>query len=62
MVSQTGRFASLVILLFAVTGCALQERKPTYDGWSWWATVPVANSEIAVAELDGKIYVVVGRL
>ena len=62
MVSQTGRFASLVILLFAVTGCALQERKPMYDGWSLLATVPVANSEIAVAELDGKIYVVVGRL
>jgi hypothetical protein len=62
MVSQTGRFASLVILLFAVTGCALQERKPMYDGWSMLATVPVANSEIAVAELDGKIYVVVGRL
>ena len=54
------RFAARLILLLAVTGCALQERKPAYDGWSLLAPMPVANSEIAVAGLNGKIYVIGG--
>ena len=60
MISQIGKFVGLAILLLAVAGCALQERKPAYDGWSLLATMPVANSEIAVAELNGKIYVIGG--
>ena len=60
MIWQIRKLVGLTILLVAIAGCALQERKPTYDGWSLLATMPVANSEIAVAELNGKIYVIGG--
>ena len=53
MIAQVRKFVGLSILLIAA-GCAVQERKPAYDGWSLLATMPVANSEIAVAELAGK--------
>jgi len=55
---------SLLILCFiamlGAVGCALQQRKPAYDGWSLAAPLPVPNSETAVAELNGKIYVIGG--
>jgi N-acetylneuraminic acid mutarotase len=37
-----------------------QAQKPAYDGWSLLAPLPATNSETAVAELDGKIYVIGG--
>jgi len=60
MIAHVRKLFGLSILLFAIAGCALQERKPAYDGWSLLATMPVANSEIAVAELAGRIYVIGG--
>src|SRR5258707_11340684 len=48
-----------LIAMLAV-GCALQEHKPAYDGWSLATPLPVPNSETAVAELNGKIYVIGG--
>ena len=60
MIAQTRKLVGLTILLIAGTGCAVQERRPAHDGWSLLATMPVANSEIAVAELAGKIYVIGG--
>ena len=46
--------------MLGAVGCALQQRKPAYDGWSLAAPLPVPNSETAVAELNGKIYVIGG--
>ena len=46
------------IAMLGAVGCALQERKPAYDGWSLAAPLPVPNSETAVAAIDGKIYVI----
>src|SRR5678815_1396449 len=61
MFSGFGRSVGLLIfVLITAAACALQDRKPAYDGWSLLATMPVANSEIAVAELDGRIYVIGG--
>ncbi len=48
------------IAMLGAVGCALQQRKPAYDGWSLAAPLPVPNSETAVAELNGKIYVIGG--
>ena len=59
MIAQVRKLIGLSILLIAA-GCAVQERKPAYDGWSLLAPMPVTNSEIAVAELAGKIYVIGG--
>ena len=50
---------SLVAVLFAAV-CNAQVHKPAYDGWSLLAPLPATNSETAVAELDGKIYVIGG--
>jgi N-acetylneuraminic acid mutarotase len=50
----------LLIASALISACSVQERKPAYDGWSLLATMPAANSEIAVTELDGKIYVIGG--
>jgi hypothetical protein len=50
---------SFVAVLFAAV-CNAQVRKPAYDGWSLLAPLPATNSETAVAELDGKIYVIGG--
>ena len=46
--------------MLVVAGCSAQTHKPSYDGWSLLAPLPTTNSEIAVAELDGRIYVVGG--
>jgi N-acetylneuraminic acid mutarotase len=48
----------LAVLLAAV--CSAQAQKPAYDGWSLLAPLPATNSETAVTELDGKIYVIGG--
>lgn len=50
---------SLVAVFFAGV-CSAQVHKPAYDGWSLLAPLPSTNSETAVAELDGKIYVIGG--
>jgi N-acetylneuraminic acid mutarotase len=46
-------------VLFAAL-CSAQAQKPAYDGWSLLASLPATNSETAVTELDGKIYVIGG--
>jgi hypothetical protein len=45
---------------FVAAVCSVQAPKPVYDGWSLLAPLPATNSETAVAELDGKIYVIGG--
>ncbi len=51
-------FSILALLTTAVSGA--QTQKPAYEGWSLLAPLPTTNSEIAVAELSGKIYVIGG--
>jgi hypothetical protein len=61
----------LVLRLTAMhgaVGCAMQERKPAYDGWSLLAPSPVAEFRNGcgringkIDAIDGKIYVVAGR-
>lgn len=50
----------LLIACALSSASSAQERKPAYVGWGLLATMPAANSEIAVTELDGKIYVIGG--
>jgi hypothetical protein len=51
----------IIAVLTNTLACSLeQHRPPAYDGWSLLAPLPVPNSEIGVAELDGKIYVIGG--
>ncbi len=55
------KLLAIIVALTGSLGCSLeQHRPPAYDGWSLLAPLPVPNSEIGVAELDGKIYVIGG--
>jgi hypothetical protein len=56
MIRNFMKTVSLVAVLFAAV-CNAQVHKPAYDGWSLLAPLPATNSETAVAEFDGKIYV-----
>jgi N-acetylneuraminic acid mutarotase len=53
---------AIVVALTTSLGCSVEQRqKPGYDdGWSLLAPLPSTNSETAVADLNGKIYVIGG--
>ena len=50
----------MILVMLSAAVSEAQEKKRLYEGWSLLQPLPATNSETAVAELDGKIYVIGG--